>query len=104
MHSVIEQHYDAELAGIQYHLYAHQGGLTLQLSGLSTKQHVLLSALLQELQSFSYSSELFQQMKEQLKTHWKNSENNKSISQLFSALSSAMQPKKPKFKPNGRSD
>jgi len=93
--SVIEEHYDAELAGIHYHLYSHQGGLTLQLSGISEKQGVLLQHLLDELQRFSFSEEKFTLMKYQLINHWKNSDNSKSISQLFSSLSSTMQPKNP---------
>ncbi len=93
--SVIERHYDAELAGIQYHLYSHQGGLTLQLSGVSNKQGLLIEQLLSELQSFSFSKEKFTLLKYQLINHWKNADNSKSISQLFSALSSIMQPKNP---------
>ena len=40
--TLIEENYDAELAGIHYHLYAHQGGVTLALSGISEKQGDLL--------------------------------------------------------------
>ena len=93
--SVIEQHYDAELAGIHYHLYSHQGGLTLQLSGVSEKQGFLLKQLLAELQMFSFSEKTFSLMKQHLISHWKNADNSKSISQLFSVLSSTMQPKCP---------
>ena len=93
--SVIEEHYDAELAGIHYHLYSHQGGLTLQLSGVSAKQGFLLKQLLAELQMFSFSEETFTLMKQQLINHWQNADNSKSISQLFSVLSSTMQPKSP---------
>lgn len=93
--SVIEQHYDAELAGIHYHLYAHQGGLTLQLSGLSHNQGLLLEKLLTELKNFSCNEAQFLLFKQQLITHWQNSENSKSIAQLFSKLSSVMQPKNP---------
>ncbi len=93
--AVIEQHYDAELAGIHYHLYAHQGGLTLQLSGVSTKQEMLLSQLLTELQSFVFAEDKFILLKYQLINHWQNADNSKSISQLFSSLSAIMQPKAP---------
>ena len=93
--SVIEQHYDAELAGIHYHLYSHQGGLTLQLSGVSEKQPLLLQKLLDELQKFSFSEEKFKLFKHQIISHWNNADNSKSISQLFSVLSSVMQPKNP---------
>ncbi|GAA6203293.1 insulinase family protein [Thalassotalea sp. SU-HH00458] len=93
--SVIERHYDAELAGIHYHLYSHQGGLTLQLSGISEKQGELLDKLLAELQEFSFSEQTFALLKQHLINHWKNADNSKSISQLFSVLSSTMQPKCP---------
>lgn len=93
--AVVEAHYDAELAGIHYHLYAHQGGMTLQLSGISEKQHLLLNKLLPELRSFSYSESKFELFKQRLMTHWKNAENSKSISQLFAKLSAFMQPKCP---------
>lgn len=93
--SVIEAHYDAELAGIHYHLYAHQGGMTLQVSGLSEKQPILLQSLLDELKSFEYTPARFNLFKQQLITHWKNTDTSKSISQLFSTLSSFMQPINP---------
>lgn len=93
--AVVEAHYDAELAGIHYHLYAHQGGMTLQISGISEKQHLLLSKLLPELRTLSYSESKFELFKQRLITHWKNAENSKSISQLFSKLSAFMQPKCP---------
>jgi len=93
--SVVEQHYDAELAGIHYHLYAHQGGMTLQLSGISEKQPLLLQNLLNDLKQFSCTESQFSLLKKQLITHWKNSDNSKSIAQLFSKLSSTMQPKNP---------
>ncbi|MFD1621078.1 insulinase family protein [Thalassotalea marina] len=93
--AVIEQHYDAELAGIHYHLYAHQGGLTLQLSGISTKQNLLLKQLLSELTSCQFNENKFTLLKRQLINHWRNTDTSKSISQLFSALSSNLQPKNP---------
>lgn len=93
--AITEQHYDAELAGIHYHLYSHQGGMTLQLSGISTKQEQLLSQLLISLTAIEISQSKFALFKQQLINHWKNTENSKSISQLFAALSSTMQPKSP---------
>jgi len=93
--SVIEQHYDAELAGIHYNLYSHQGGLTLQLSGVSEKQSLLLEKLLEQLQNPTFAENKFHLLKQQIISHWTNSENSKSISQLFSILSSVMQPKNP---------
>jgi secreted Zn-dependent insulinase-like peptidase len=93
--AVVEEHYDAELAGIHYHLYSHQSGMTLQLSGISTKQEQLLPLLLASLLHCNFSLATFELFKNQLITHWKNAENSKSISQLFAALSATMQPKSP---------
>ena len=93
--SIIEQHYDAELAGIQYHLYAHQGGMTLQLSGISEKQNHLLKQLLHSIKEYSVTEEHFTLLKKQLINHWNNSDTSKSISQLFAVLSSALQPSNP---------
>ena len=93
--AVIEQHYDAELAGIHYHLFSHQGGVTLQLSGVSTKQEKLFEQLLASLSSEVFEQEKFELFKKQLINHWHNAQTSKSISQLFSVLSSTMQPKSP---------
>lgn len=93
--AVIEEHYDAELAGIHYHLYSHQSGLTLQLSGISTKQEQLLPKLLASLMKNKFCPHKFELFKQQLLSHWHNAENSKSISQLFASLSATMQPKSP---------
>ena len=93
--TVIEENYDAELAGIHYHLYAHQGGITLQLSGISENQPRLLEKLLYRLTHHETSQDNFNLFKYQLIKHWKNSDKSKSISQLFSTLSSLMQPNNP---------
>ncbi len=93
--TVVEENYDAELAGIHYHLYAHQGGITLQLSGISENQPRLLEKLLYRLIHHNTSEENFILFKQQLIKHWQNSDKSKSISQLFSSLSSLMQPNNP---------
>jgi secreted Zn-dependent insulinase-like peptidase len=93
--NIIEENYDAELAGIHYHLYPHQGGMTLQLSGVSEKQPLLLAKLLNALNTQVFTEEKFELFKAQLMNHWNNADTSKSISQLFSILSSTMQPKKP---------
>lgn len=93
--SVLEENYNAELAGIHYHLYSHQGGITLQVSGLSEKQPQLLSALLKQLTDSKFTEQKFTLLKQQLISHWSNSEKSKSISQVFACLNSALQPKNP---------
>lgn len=93
--TIVEENYDAELAGIHYHLYAHQGGITLQVSGISENQPKLLNKLLASLIHHQISERNFDLFKQQLITQWENSDKSKSISQLFSTLSSIMQPNNP---------
>jgi secreted Zn-dependent insulinase-like peptidase len=93
--TIVEENYDAELSGIHYHLYAHQGGFTLQLSGISENQPTLLEKLLYRLTHHDATEENFDLFKLQLIKHWQNSDKSKSISQLFSSLSSLMQPNNP---------
>jgi secreted Zn-dependent insulinase-like peptidase len=93
--TVIEENYDAELAGIHYHLYAHQGGVTLQLSGYSENQHLLLAKLLARLKTQQVTEAHFNLFKQQLITYWQNNDKSKSISQLFASLSAVMQPNNP---------
>jgi len=96
--TVIEENYEAELAGIHYHLYAHQGGVTVQISGYSENQHLLLSKLLARLKNHQVTEDHFTLFKQQLVKHWKNSDKSKSIAQLFATLSSVMQPNNPSSK------
>ncbi len=93
--TLIEENYDAELAGIHYHLYAHQGGVSLQLSGMSEKQGDLLAKLIDSLKGHQLDIDHFTLLKQQLLKHWQNADTSKSISQLFSTLSSMMQPLNP---------
>lgn len=93
--TVVEENYDAELACIHYHLYAHQGGITLQVSGISENQPKLLEKLLYRLKHHHVNQQNFDLFKQELLTHWQNSDKSKSISQLFSTLSSLMQPNNP---------
>lgn len=89
---VLEQNYHAELAGIHYHLYPHQGGMTLQLSGINEKQPLLLENLLHNIKDHSLAIDRFDLFKKQLIKNWRNSDKSKSISQLFAKLSALMKP------------
>lgn len=90
--AVLEQNYHAELAGIHYHLYPHQGGMTLQLSGINEKQPLLLKNLLLNLKDHSLAVDRFHLFKKQLIRNWGNADKSKSISQLFAKLSALMKP------------
>lgn len=93
--AVVEDHYNAELAGLSYHVYVHQGGLTVHTSGISTNQHLLIEQLLNALQDLKYTQERFTELKNQLYSHWLNSAKSKPVSQLFSILTSTLQPNNP---------
>jgi insulysin len=95
INTVVEENYDAELACIHYHLYAHQGGITLQISGISENQPTLLAKLLYRLKTHEATEQGFDLFKQQLINHWQNTDKSKSISQLFSTLSSVTQPNNP---------
>ena len=92
MDTVSEQHYQAEMAGLHYNVYAHNAGITLYTSGLSNCQHELLLTLIDSMFNTPFSTQRFHEVKRQLIKHWGNSESNKPISQLFSILNSQLIP------------
>ena len=92
MDSVSEQHYQAEMAGLHYNLYAHNAGMTLYTSGLSNNQDNLMLTLLENMLTIEFTKIRFNEVKRQLIKHWRNSETNKPISQLFSLLNSKLLP------------
>lgn len=85
-------HYQAEMAGLNYNLYAHNSGITLYTSGLSNNQQELLTQLVEQLFELQPTRSRFEEMKRQLLKHWRNAESNKPISQLFSLLNSNLVP------------
>lgn len=93
--SVIEENYYAELAGLNYTLYVHQGGLTLHSSGLSSKQPQLVKSLSEALFEPQLNPERYKQIHAQLLRHWQNSEKNKPVAQLFGLITSTLQPNNP---------
>ncbi|SIN76220.1 insulinase family protein [Salinivibrio sp. ES.052] len=92
-----EQAYQAEIAGINYNLYAHQGGVTLTLSGFNDKQPLLLELILQAFSRRSFNPERFDTIKAQLKRSWENAEKNKPLSQLYNSMTGLLQPNNPPY-------
>nr|WP_086939898.1 insulinase family protein [Thaumasiovibrio occultus] len=92
-----ENAYQAEIAGLGYNIYAHQGGVTLQLSGFAEKQPLLLSLLLNRFINRSFKTERFEFIKALLKRNWQNATREKPISQLFNMLSGILQPNNPPY-------
>ncbi|MGL5948708.1 MAG: insulinase family protein [Aeromonas sp.] len=87
--------YPAELAGLGYLFYAHQGGVTIQLSGFAQKQLLLLETILKN-RTFGYPDPArFDEVKVQLLRSWENQRKARPINQLFSQLGSILQRNNP---------
>ncbi|AJR07848.1 insulinase family protein [Photobacterium gaetbulicola] len=95
--AINESAYPAEIAGMSYNLYAHQGGVTLQLSGFSEKQPLLLKLLLDRFANREFNPERFRNIKAQMLRNWRNAAQDKPISQLFNALTGVLQPNNPPY-------
>ncbi|KLV09252.1 peptidase M16 [Photobacterium aquae] len=95
--AINEAAYPAEIAGMSYNLYAHQGGVTLQLSGFSEKQPLLLQLLLDQFANRQFNLERFNNIKAQMLRSWRNAAQDKPISQLFNELTGLLQPNNPPY-------
>ena len=95
--SLAKKTYPAEIAGMSYNMYSHQGGVTLTLSGFSKKQPELMTMILERFSSREFSAERFDTIKQQLIRNWKNAAHDKPISQLFNAMTGMLQPNNPPY-------
>ncbi|MGB0894214.1 MAG: insulinase family protein [Parashewanella sp.] len=86
-----EHTYAAEVAGLGYHLYPHQAGLTLHISGFSPKQPQLLELVINKARERNFKPERFELIKNQMLRNWYNISKTRPISQLFSALTVTLQ-------------
>ncbi len=91
MDNLAEYTYDAEVAGLYYNIYPHQGGLTLHLHGFSGAQEKLLALLLHQAQQREFRAVRFDEIKQQVLRSWHGSRNARPVSRLFGALSSTVQ-------------
>jgi len=81
----------AEMAGIHFRLYAHQGGMTLHTSGFSERQLELCEEILSFIQQLSIKPAIFSAVKEKLALSLKNTLLNKPINQLFANVNILLQ-------------
>ncbi|PMK00828.1 insulinase family protein [Vibrio sp. 10N.261.55.A7] len=95
--SLIKETYQAEIAGMSYNLYCHQGGVTLSISGFSQKQAHLLEMILEQFAARQFNPERFESIKQQLLRSWRNSAKDRPISQLFNAITGILQPNNPPY-------
>jgi len=95
--SLAAETYQAEIAGMGYNMYAHQGGVTLTISGFSQKQPELMKLILSRFAKRDFSQQRFETIKQQLLRNWRNSAQDRPISQLFNALTGILQPNNPPY-------
>ena len=95
--ALAKETYQAEIAGMGYNLYAHQGGVTLTISGFSEKQPELLKMILKRFAEREFSDTRFNTIKTQLLRNWRNSAQDRPISQLFNAMTGLLQPNNPPY-------
>ena len=70
--SLAKETYQAEIAGMGYNMYAHQGGVTLTLSGFSQKLPQLLEMILHRFAAREFNPDRFETIKQQLLRNWRN--------------------------------
>lgn len=95
--SLAEETYQAEIAGMGYNLYAHQGGVTLSISGFSEKQPQLLAMIINKFSERHFSDARFSSVKNQLSRSWSNASQDRPIAQLFNAMTGLLQPNNPSY-------
>lgn len=95
--SLATETYQAEIAGMGYNMYAHQGGVTLTVSGFSKKQPELMRLILERFARREFSQQRFDTIKQQLLRNWRNAAQDRPISQLFNALTGILQPNNPPY-------
>lgn len=83
--------YRAEIAGLHYRIYGHQGGFSIHTRGFSAQQGQLLNHLIDALKDFSADPQTFQQVQLQQCQSLHNTLLNKPINRLFSRLSVLIQ-------------
>ena len=72
--ALVEYSYDAELAGLEYHLSASTFGLDISVGGYNDKMAVLLDKVLTSMRDLVVSPDRFHVVKERLSRSYKNSE------------------------------
>jgi insulysin len=86
-----QKYYQANLAGMHFHFYPHQGGFSLQTNGFSSNQLEFCTNLLTQIVENENFSNSFSQVKAKQYQGFSNALLNKPINQLFSKLSVLMQ-------------
>nr|WP_233132627.1 insulinase family protein [Paraferrimonas haliotis] len=88
---VQEYTYPAEVAGLGFNIYPHQGGLTLHLTGITGKQEILLKLLIEKARERNFAPNRFRVIQRQLIRTWRNAQEATPISRLFTSLTATLQ-------------
>jgi insulysin len=86
-----ETYNGAEMAGVHFKVYGHQGGMTLHTSGFSDRQLLLCQEILSFIQYLNIKPATFTGVKQKLISTLKNTLLNKPINQLFADINILMQ-------------
>ncbi|WP_164084619.1 insulinase family protein [Alteromonas flava] len=86
-----QRYYAAEVAGLSYRLYGHQGGLSVHTTGFAFKQKNLILTLFEELYEHHDFHASFARIKSQQQQSLRNNLLNKPINRLFTRLGVLMQ-------------
>lgn len=86
-----EAYSGAEMAGIYFRVYGHQGGMTLHTSGFSDRQLMLCEEILSFIQKLNIKPATFAAVKEKVASSLKNTLLNKPINQLFADVNILLQ-------------
>ncbi|MDN4503711.1 insulinase family protein [Alteromonadaceae bacterium BrNp21-10] len=86
-----ETFYQADIAGLNFHLYPHQCGFTLHTSGFSEKQLLFAGELINTLFQCKIDSQRFEQVKQRQLHSVENTLLNKPINRLFNKMSILIQ-------------
>lgn len=92
-----EDAYQAEMAGLNYNIYAHQGGFTIKLFGFTDKQELLLNLILDKYKLRHFNKDRFDIIKTQITRNWRNSKKERPIGQLYNCLTGILQPNNPPY-------
>lgn len=92
-----EDAYQAEMAGLNYNIYAHQGGFTIKLFGFTDKQGLLLDLILDKYKLRHFSKKRYEIIKTQIMRNWRNSKKERPIGQLYNCLTGILQPNNPPY-------
>jgi insulysin len=87
-----QDYYQAMIAGLNFHFYAHQGGFSLHTSGFSDRQFELAERMLLDVTRFEFTDSQFERARARQWQAMQNNLLNKPINRLFTRLSVLLQP------------